>query len=148
MPHLVIKAFDKNYNLIPFAIEDGDFTVTIPEDSVLKRVQVFPETMILSHWKNHTAEQTEIKLEEITHIYVVNKVLRRNDGYIRKFIKQVNVQARGELYFGIPQETFQRLKVYARAQKFAVSTEKIIERKLTSKGMAFRSAFNWTWSRQ
>jgi len=35
---LVIKAFDKDYNLIPYAIYEDDFTVTIPEDCTLKKI--------------------------------------------------------------------------------------------------------------
>jgi hypothetical protein len=37
MPNFVIKAFDKDYNEIPFAINDEDFTMEIPEDCILKK---------------------------------------------------------------------------------------------------------------
>jgi hypothetical protein len=38
MPHFVVKAFDKDYNKIPFAIYDDDFTMEIPDDCVLKKI--------------------------------------------------------------------------------------------------------------
>ena len=38
MPHFVIKAFDRDYNEVPFAVDDGDFTMEIPDDCVLKKM--------------------------------------------------------------------------------------------------------------
>lgn len=38
MPKFVIKAFDRDYNEVPFAVDDGDFTVKIPDDCTLKRM--------------------------------------------------------------------------------------------------------------
>lgn len=37
MTNFVIKAFNKNYDEIPFAIEVDDFTMEIPEDCTLKK---------------------------------------------------------------------------------------------------------------
>lgn len=51
-PNFVIKAFDKDYNEIPYAIEDDDFTMEIPEDCVLKKV---------------TAKKYESIIDEGTH---------------------------------------------------------------------------------
>jgi hypothetical protein len=38
MPMFVIKAFDSNYQEIPYAIEDNDFTVEIPEDTTIVNI--------------------------------------------------------------------------------------------------------------
>jgi hypothetical protein len=37
MPNFVIKAFDRDYNEIPFAIDEGDFTMEIPDDCILRK---------------------------------------------------------------------------------------------------------------
>lgn len=43
-PFMTVKAFDKDYNEIPFAVEEGDFTIRIPVDCVLKKIAVKPDT--------------------------------------------------------------------------------------------------------
>lgn len=45
MPTFVRKAFNKDYELIPYAIYDDDFIVEIPEDCVLKKKVVRRECM-------------------------------------------------------------------------------------------------------
>lgn len=88
-----------------------------------------------------------IDLDSLKSFGVVVSVIRRKDGYIRKFYKSVRIFLKDRVISNLDMMYLKDLKAYAKLHKFKVSKFPIIERKLTRHGMAERKATGWLWDR-
>ena len=97
----------------------------------------------------------DIDLSKIKQFNLVNKVIRRKDGYIRRFVKVLQIGFQlpymiGDMSFLTPLDTsyLKTLKEYAKeVGGFKLTKEPVIEKKLMKFGLVDRKAINWYWER-
>jgi hypothetical protein len=98
----------------------------------------------------------DIDLSKIRAFSLINRVIRRKDGYIRRFSKCVQISFHppytvegSSCLFSLDKMYLDPLKAYAKeAGGFNKTKDLIVERKLTRRGMVDRKAINWHWERE
>ena len=110
--------------------------------------------MNISYYTRDQASGELVRKEEdidpasVKSFHIVNHIVRRKDGYIRRFYKYGRIVLNDlRLINDLDLTYIKELIVYARGGNFKKIKSPVIARKLTRHGMEERKAMDWTWER-
>jgi hypothetical protein len=109
-------------------------------------------------WVGDSVESVtaDIDFDQISRVCLINYVIRRKDGYIRRFSKSISVSFKPpytvdgcSTILGICKSYLPVFKAYMKSVGgFKVSKSYVLELKKTRWGMAERKAVDWLWTRE
>lgn len=103
--------------------------------------------MHISYYDGDERKKEEIDLSKVKSFSLLNGVIRRRDGFIRRFRKYVLILVEDRAISNLDKMYLDELKSYAKANKFIVEKCPVMEWKITRYGRVERKAVDWTWRR-